>query len=192
MLFLIHSMEQLPALKTVGLDFLVRTGDPAVDPFRYVILKEARWFCTGFRQYIRDGPPMVGRCLDEVTITGLTHDDMGYLALKLASTLVRPEGYMGLQVGLDTGRHRYMEIKNVMRVRDARGFRLEWVPLAEVESWINNRRALPYPPLRHAWRGFETKTRAWRLSQYGMDTYSLHEDVDMSTVARVGQTGADG
>ena len=80
---------------------------------------------------------MIGRCLDEVTITGLTHDDMGYLAVRLASTLVQPGGCMGLQVG------RIMEVKTPMRARDVRGIRLEWVPLTSVGCWINNRRATP-------------------------------------------------
>ena len=183
-LFLINSIEQLPELKTVGLDFLVRTGDPSLDPLLNVVLNEARWYCQGFRQYIRDGPPMIGRCLDEVTITGLTHDDMGYVAVRLASTLVRPGGFMGLQLGLETGRHRWMEGKNVMRVRDMRGIRLEWVPLAGVEFWISNRRATPYPSNRYAWRGFETKTRALRLSQSSMDTFAPHDNVDTDSVWR--------
>ena len=183
-LFLINSMEQLPALKVVGLDFLVQTGDPVPDPLKFVVLKEARWYCQGFRQYIRDGPPMTGRSLDELTITGLTHDDMGYLAVRLASTLVRPEGFMGLQVGLETVRHRVIEVRNVMRVRDVRGIRLEWVPLAGVEFWISNRHTTPYPPIRYAWRGFETKTRAFRLSQHRMDTYSLQDSVDTCPLLR--------
>ena len=68
---------------------------------------------------------------------------------------------MGLQVGLDTPRHRSMEIRNVMRARYVRRIRLVWIQLAGVECRIDNYRAIPYLLLQYEWCSSCPLSREW-------------------------------
>ena len=129
-LFAVSATEQLPALRSLQLD-LVHT---AVHPYCYErgkrvqdILLEAKYFLCD----IRAG--RLVRHLQKVSVKGFSDDDLGCLAVKLASFLVDPgEGRLG--VGLVDVRYGFFTHWC------GRDYEMVYMSMENVDEWLDWRR----------------------------------------------------
>ena len=163
MLYIVKCIDQFPALDTLGLDLVHCEGlkRRGIDVQKvYPLLKDANWYCLGFRQDIKNGgPPRVGRCLGEITITGLNPgDDISYLTIKIASTLLKAGG----RIGLDWRPHKSDFLSEEQpRVRDIEGVKFQWIVMEGVDSWVErhrfslDRHVLPSHKIAATPRGWE-------------------------------------
>ena len=142
-LYIVKHIDEFPNLDILGLDLVqcesLKRRDIDIQKV-YPLLQDCNWFCLGFRQDIRDGgPPRTGRCLSELTITGLNlGDDISYLTIKIASTLLKPGGRIGLNWKL----HKSDSLSEEKpRVRDVEGTIFQWIAMEGVDSWVENQRS---------------------------------------------------
>lgn len=94
-LFAVSTTEQFPALQTLDLELATTTVRPYCHErgkWLRATLLEAKYFLRD----IRGGRSL--RRLKRLSVTGVSDDDVGCLAVKLASFLVAPEGRLGVKL----------------------------------------------------------------------------------------------
>ena len=91
LLAMIDAAGYLPCLKTLNFDLVVcKKGKENI---RSAML-EARRYYQEHRGHVQNGTAIPKRQLEEITFTGLDIDEIFLLALRLLSTLLKPEGYI--------------------------------------------------------------------------------------------------
>ena len=144
-LYITKHIDNFPHLAILALDLIQidtrKRRDIDVQKL-YPLLKDSNWFCLGFRQDIRDGgPPRIGRCLDELTITGLNPgDDISYLTIKIASTLLKPGARMGLDWTIHKSESLSEEKPRVRDLVDEGVVKFQWIVMEGVDSWVESQR----------------------------------------------------
>lgn len=137
-LFAVSATEQLPALQSLHLDLVLTETRPYCHERRKRVrdtLLEARYFLRD----IRAGRMI--RYLREVSMTGVSDDDLGCLAVKLASFLVDPgEGRLGVglvDVGDEFG---FRSSGNRFTVIRDGHHEMVYMNVENVDGWLDWRR----------------------------------------------------
>ena len=135
-LFAVSAAEQFPALQSLHLNLAHTDTRPYVHERRKRIediLLEARYLLRD----IRAGRLI--RQLQKVTITGITDDDLGCLAVKLASFLVEPgEGRLEVGVGMVPIRRSWY-IYDLAAIHGI-NHEMVYMSMEDVNNWVDWRR----------------------------------------------------
>lgn len=129
-------MEHMPALRNLSIefrDFNLEELD-VTDPFRNrKTIKQVRLFLQkyGYLRRNETGGLAFGSCLDELKITGIHRDDLGYFTVWMTSWLLKPGRHMQLHMMPDL-----MDFTTPLLIPGGVNSKQECIEVKDVESWV--------------------------------------------------------
>ena len=153
-LFAVSVTELFPVLEILDIELKITT----VYPYCYERIKRLRATLLEVHYFLRDihkGRSL--RALQHLSITGVTDDDLGSLAVKLASYLVDTKGRLGVTLA-DIGEwHRSASPLSIIPGDSD----MIWIKAQDVNTWVDQRRKLHHDQRRiFEWEDFFPKQAA--------------------------------
>ena len=153
-LFAVSVTELFPVLEILDIDLKITT----VYPYCYERIKWLRATLMEVHYFLRDihkGRSL--RALQQLSITGVTDDDLGCLAVKMASYLVDTKGRLGVTLAdIEEWSPSPSALKIVPGDSD-----MVWLKAQDVNTWVDQRRELHHDQRRILeWEAFFPKQAA--------------------------------
>ena len=154
-LFAVSVTELFPVLEILNIDLKIGT----VYPYCYERIKWLRATLLEVHYFLRDisnGRSL--RALQQLSITGVTDDDLGCLAVKLASYLVATQGRLGITLADIEEWKRWSESPLSIVFGDTD---MVWIKAQDVNTWLDQRREVHRDQRRlFEWEDFFPKETA--------------------------------